>query len=64
MPRKAKHLTVGDLIIIANSGILPTIAERVDQVFGQLTAIRLRSWARSEIARRAKAGAGRKVEGK
>ena len=61
MPRKAKHLTVADLDTLITNKLL--IGNRSD-VDAQLTAIRLRSWARSEIARRAKAGAGRKVEGK
>ena len=71
MPRKAKHLTVADLEAVevaATTGLmaarLQPVSESTIIILAQLTAIRLRSWARSEIARRAKAGAGRKVEGK
>ena len=72
MPRKAKHLTVADLeAIVAPEAVrerlLPYAIENeaAALVMSKITAIRLRSWARSEIARRAKAGAAaRKVEGK
>lgn len=62
MPRKAKHLTVADLHAITSSKV--KVPNTLTDLFGTMTALRLRSWARSEIARRAKAGAGRKVEGK
>ena len=55
MGRKAKHLTIADLVTITLGGLTPTQPQNLQNALGQHTASRLVSYAKAELARRAKA---------